>query len=64
MNAEIEKVPSLVCEECGSFRVTITDDGPECDECDIKYKPVDAHLSMEVEYLIYQLKRKGKDTEL
>ena len=30
---EVEKVPSVTCEKCGSFQVIVTDKGPECDEC-------------------------------
>ncbi len=50
----VEKVPSLTCEKCGSFRVVMTDDGPECNDCDIKAQSF-TDLSKEVEYLVYQL---------
>lgn len=55
--AKIEKVPSLTCSKCGSFRVMMTDDGPECADCDTP-KDTKVDLSMEVEYLIHQLNSK------
>ena len=58
---KIEKVPSLVCKKCGSFRVMMTDDGPECTECDASKKTDEIGLSMEVEYLIYQLNSKENE---
>ena len=49
----IEKIPPLTCKKCGSSHIVITNDGPECDSCDIK--PLSrAELTQEVEYLIYQ----------
>ncbi len=53
----IEKVPNLTCEKCESFRVIMTDDGPECENCDFKSQSF-ADLSKEVEYFIYQLNSK------
>jgi hypothetical protein len=61
METKIEKIPSLVCKKCGSFRITVTDDGPECEECDVKSKSHDTNLSMEIEYLIHQLKRRENE---
>jgi len=54
---EVEKIPSLTCKKCGSFRVIMTDDGPECSDCDVTYKTEKVGLSAEVEYLIYQLNK-------
>ena len=54
---KIEKVPSLKCDKCGSFRVMMTDDGPECEECSSP-AIMNINLSQEVEYLIYQLNSK------
>lgn len=31
---KIEKVPSPVCDTCGSSYVTMTDKGLECDDCE------------------------------
>jgi ribosomal protein L37AE/L43A len=31
---EVEKIPNLECEVCGSFYVTMTEKGIECDNCD------------------------------
>ncbi len=63
MEPAVEKVPNLTCNKCGSFRIMITDDGPECDECDSKDRSHDINLSMEVEYLIYQLNRKENEQD-
>lgn len=30
---KIEKIPSLICEDCGSYCIIKTDEGFECDEC-------------------------------
>ena len=30
---EVEKVPSLRCEECDGVSITIVDGIPECDDC-------------------------------
>ena len=30
---KVEKIPSVICDECGSNYVIITQDGKECDEC-------------------------------
>jgi hypothetical protein len=30
---KIERVPSLICENCGSYCVILTDKGFECDDC-------------------------------
>lgn len=30
---KIEKIPSLICENCGSCYIMKTDEGFECDEC-------------------------------
>lgn len=60
----IKKVPNLTCKKCRSFRVIMTDDGPECGECDTKDKSYDINLSMEVEYLIYQLNCKENKDEV
>ena len=30
---KVEKIPSLICNECGSYCVTLTDEGFECDDC-------------------------------
>lgn len=57
----VEKVPSLICKKCGSFRVIMTDDGPECCDCDVNEREQDTNLSMEVEYLIYQLNLKENE---
>ena len=64
MEEKIEKISSLECKKCGSFCVMMTDDGPECDECDIKDKSHNTKLSMEVEYLIYQLNCKENEDEV
>ena len=32
----IQKVPIATCKKCGSIRVMMTDNGPECQECDLK----------------------------
>jgi len=53
---KIEKVPSITCKKCGSFRVMITDNGPECEECDIRPHPT-MDLTEEVEYFIHQIRR-------
>jgi hypothetical protein len=50
----VQKIPSLTCEKCGSFRVMMTDDGPECRDCDVA-STSEVDLSTEIEYLIYQL---------
>ena len=50
----IEKVPSLTCKKCGGFRVMMTDDGPECQICDVKPRQrVD--LTEELENVLYQI---------
>ena len=51
----IEKIPSLICKKCGSFRVMMTDDGPECSDCEPINYDNEIKLSLDVEYLIYQL---------
>lgn len=51
----IEKVPSITCKKCGGFRVMITDNGPECEECDTKLQP-NTDLTEEIEYFIHQIK--------
>ena len=59
MKTEVKKIPSLICKKCGSFRVIMTDEGPECNECASSAQlRDDVDLSMEVEYLIYQLNSK------
>lgn len=60
---EIEKVPSLTCNKCGSFRVMMTDDGPECSDCETSGRAPNVPLSAEVEYLIYQLNLKEMETD-
>ncbi|KKM15365.1 hypothetical protein LCGC14_1696810 [marine sediment metagenome] len=60
----VKKVPNLTCKKCGSFRVIMTDGGPECDECDTNGKSHNTNLSMEVEYLIYQLNCKENKDEV
>lgn len=57
----VEKVPALRCEECGGFRVMMTDDGPECNDCDFNNQEEKVNLSAEVEYLIYQLTSKERE---
>lgn len=58
---EVQKIPSLTCEKCGSFRVMMTNDGPECDDC-IQSDPLhEQNLSAEVKYLIYQLTLKENE---
>lgn len=41
---KVEKIPSIKCEKCGSFQVILTDNGPECDECNkfVNYDESDA----------------------
>jgi DNA-directed RNA polymerase subunit RPC12/RpoP len=51
----IEKVPPLVCKECGSTYVMMTSDGIECDECG-KKPQVFVKLSNETEFLYIQQK--------
>lgn len=29
----VEKIPSPMCDECGSYCVILTDNGFECDDC-------------------------------
>ena len=53
-NIIIEKIPSLTCKKCGSIRVIMTDEGPECEDCDIKSQSL-IELSRDIEYFIYQL---------
>jgi len=31
---KVEKIPSPMCENCGSYCVILTDEGFECDDCD------------------------------
>lgn len=50
----VQKIPSLTCKKCGSFRIMMTDDGPECSDCDVASTD-EVDLSTEIEYLIYQL---------
>lgn len=57
---KVEKIPISKCENCGSFRVMMTDDGPECSDCDFDNQEENVNLSEEVEYLIYQF---GKEKE-
>ena len=57
----VEKVPSLTCKKCGGFRVMMTDDGPECDECDAKPQLL-IDLTEEVEYFIEQTQNEEKNT--
>lgn len=64
MDVEIEKIPSLTCSKCGSFCIMMTDNGPECEECDVESKSHDTNLSMNVEYLIYQLNCKENEDEV
>jgi hypothetical protein len=51
----VQKIPSLTCKKCGSFKVMITDDGPECEECSSLSPAPCKRVSMsrEVEYLDY-----------
>ena len=58
---KVEKVPSLVCENCGSFRVMMADEGPECEDCESSTQLNENNLIKDVEYLIYQLNRKEKE---
>ena len=57
----IEKIPSLTCKKCGSFRVMMTDAGPECVECDAK--PSKPDLEKELECLFYQMEPEELDDE-
>lgn len=60
---KISKVPCLVCEECGSFRVMMTDNGPECMECGVE-PPTLVTLTAETEFLIQQMdQEETKDYE-
>lgn len=58
---EAQKIPSITCEKCGSFRVMMTSDGPECDDCNKSDPLHEQNLSAEVEYLIYQLTLKENE---
>ncbi len=50
----IQKIPSLTCKKCGSTHVMMTNDGPECDDCDAKPQSL-LEMSEEIEYFIHQL---------
>lgn len=34
LSYKVEKIPSLRCKRCSSTHVIMTDNGPECDDCD------------------------------
>jgi hypothetical protein len=56
----VTKVPSLTCEKCGGFRVMMTNNGPECEECDTQ--PLSKlEITEEVEYFIEQLRNEELD---
>jgi len=59
---EIEKVPALSCKKCGSVRVMMTDNGPECGDCDTKDNTF-VELCKSVEYSIYQLNQEMEKNE-
>lgn len=56
----IEKVPPLICKECGSTQVMMTGDGIECDECG-KKPQVFVRLSDEIEYVYLTQKERNED---
>jgi len=49
----IEKIPPLKCDKCGGINVVMTDDGPECDNCDKKTLLFE-EITNEVEYRLYE----------
>jgi hypothetical protein len=59
---KIEKVPSLTCKKCGSIRVMMTGNGPECEECDEK-PPSTVELSLDVEYFISQINQEETEED-
>ena len=50
----VERIPSLTCAKCGGIRVYMTDNGPECAECDAKPE-VRVDLTEDLEYFLYQV---------
>ena len=58
---EAQKIPILTCKKCKGFHVMMTDDGPECEDCDKSNPPDKCYLTSEVEYLIYQLTLKNDE---
>jgi len=58
---EIQRVPSLICKKCGSFRVMMTDDGPECEDCSQSDRLHEISLTVEAEYLVYQFNLKENE---
>jgi len=60
---KIEKVPALTCKKCGSFRVMIGKDGPECSDCDTKDGDTFVELCRQVEYTIYQFSEEMEKNE-
>jgi hypothetical protein len=59
---EIQKIPMLLCNKCGSFRVINTNKGIECEDCDNK-TIINIKINNEVEYLIYQQMNKETSDE-
>jgi len=46
---KVEKIPSVTCNNCGSYQVIITEDGPECDECNRHVAARDDLLSLGID---------------
>lgn len=59
----IQKVSPLRCEICNSDRVIVTDDGPECDDCNRVVEPEEISLSNKIEFDIRQLEGMKDITE-
>lgn len=46
---KVEKIPSITCDKCGSYQVILTEDGPECDECNRHAATRDDLLSLGID---------------
>jgi hypothetical protein len=57
----IKKIPPLTCKKCGGTHVIMTNNGPECDDCNMDTVPLKfVELSEEVEYIIYETENLGE----
>ena len=52
-NPKVTRIPALTCTICGGTHVMMTENGPECDDCDIDLDTY-VELCRDIEFQIYE----------